>query len=159
MGRDGTLSMRPLTARIVYSLCLCSLAACAALPEPVTTAGQAHASSTTASHPSGIAADLAAAMRRQAELTQVYGSTHPETAKAAAAASSLRESGLLADPQTFERNLVEALSYQLANARHDVSVLSALYGENHPEVAKTDGVVLALTVAINTEVRRIKSVT
>ena len=151
--------MRPLTARIVYSVCLCSLAACAALPEPVITAGQIPASSPTVSHPSGIAADLAAAMRRQAELTQVYGSAHLETTKAAAAVSSLRESGQLADPQTFERNLIEALSYQLANARHDLALLTTRHGEGHPEVVKTDGVVLALTVAINTEVRRIKSMT
>jgi uncharacterized protein involved in exopolysaccharide biosynthesis len=151
--------MRPLTARIVYSVCLCSLAACAALPEPAATAGQTSASSSTASQPSGIAADLAVAMRRQAELIQAYGPAHPETVKAAAAVSSLREGGLLADPQTFERNLIEALSYQLANARHDLAILSTRYGESHPEVAKTDGVVLALTVAINTEVRRIKSMT
>lgn len=152
--------MRPLTARFVYCVCLCSLAACAALPEPAATAGQAAvAIPSPVAHPSGIAADLAAAMRRQAELAQAYGPAHPETAKAAAAVASLRESGEHADPQTFERNLIEALSYQLANARRDLAVLSTSFGERHPEVARTDGVVLALTVAINTEVHRAKPAT
>ena len=154
--------MRPLTARFVYCVCLCSLAACAALPErsaavdQASPSQQAAASSATAARLPGIAADLAAAIRREAELAQAYGRAHPETAKAAAAVASLRESGEHADPQTFERDLIEALSYQLANARRDLAVLSTSYGENHPEVARTDGVVLALTVAINAEVHRAK---
>ncbi len=114
-------------------------------------------SASTASGPAGIAAELALAMRRQVEVAQVYGPKHPEAARAAATVTSLRESGLLADPQTFEGDLVEALCYQLANARKDVAILSTRYGPAHPEFKKADGVVLALTIAINEEVHRIKS--
>lgn len=150
--------MRPLTARIVYCACLCTLAACAALPEPTAAAGSnASSSASRGSAPAGIAAELALALRRQAELVQVYGPAHPETTKAAAAVTSLRESALLADPQTFEGDLIEALSYQLANARQDLAVLSTRYGPAHPEFKKADGVVLALTIAINEEVHRVKS--
>jgi hypothetical protein len=151
--------MRPLTARIVYSVCLCTLAACAALPETPSAAPAPRMQSTghLILQPSGIAADLASVMRRQAELSESYGASHAETLKVATHAASLRDTGLLADPEEFEGNLIRALSDQLANARRDHALLVAHHGETHPEAVKAEGVVFALTTAINREVRRIKS--
>lgn len=151
--------MRPLTARIVYCACLCTLAACAALPEthPAAAPARTQSAEPLVLQPSGIAADLASVMRRQAEFAEAYGVSHPETLKVATQAASLRDTGLLADPKDFDGNLIGALSDQLANARRDHALLVAHHGESHPEAVKAEGVVSALTAAINREVRRIKS--
>jgi hypothetical protein len=155
---DGTIYMRPITARIIYCVCLCSLAACAALPEVQVASSEPMLSAQHVAHqPTGMAVDLAVAMRRHAEAEQTYGAGHAEVTTAAAAEISLRDSLQLANPQTFERELISALSYELANARQDRTALSTRYGEGHPEAMKADAVVMALTAAINVEVRRAKS--
>jgi len=145
--------MRPLTARIIYSLCLCALAACAVVPPQ----GAAAGAQATAPQPSGIAVELATAMRRHAEAVLTYGPAHAEVVKVTATETSLRDTGSMADPQAFEYNLIQALAYELANARRDHTVLSGRYGGGHPEAIKADAVVWALTTAINAEVRRAKS--
>jgi len=151
--------MRPITARVIYSACLCSLAACAALPEAQLAAPLAHLPPVQPSlhQPQGMAVDLALAMRRHVEAEQTYGLGHPEVATAAVAEASLRDSLAVANPEAFERDLISALSYELANARQDRTALSARYGEGHPETLKADAVVMSLTAAINAEVRRAKS--
>lgn len=147
--------MRPLTARIVYSLCLCSLAACAVLPEPAVPFGHNPKASTP--QPSGIAVELATAMRRHAEAALAYGPAHPEVAKVTVAEASLRDTGVMANPRNFKDELIQALSYELANARRDHATLSVHYGDLHPQALKASAVVSALTTAINAEVRRAKS--
>jgi uncharacterized protein involved in exopolysaccharide biosynthesis len=146
--------MRPLTARIIYCVSLCALAACAALPEPP--AAPAQAASQSSSHrPASIAGDLAAAMRRHAVTELTYGAAHPEAAEAAATQAMLRASG--SDIPDFQHDLIEALSYELADARRERTALSISLGHDHPTVRSADAVVLALTVAINLEVRRLKT--
>ena len=62
-----------------------------------------------------------------------------------AAETSLRDTGAMADPRAFEYDLIQALAYELANARRDHTVLSGRYGGAHPEAIKADAVVWALT--------------
>jgi uncharacterized protein involved in exopolysaccharide biosynthesis len=96
---------------------------------------------------------LARVMRERAELSVVYGELHPAMIEAAAAEMSLRNAGLAADPEHFHRDLIHALSDELASARKENRELAARYGAGHPEMLRTETVVAALTSAINAEVR------
>lgn len=96
---------------------------------------------------------LARVMRERAELSLLYGERHPAMIEAAAAESALREAGLAAEPAHFHRNLIRALSNELADARQESRELEARYGAGHAEMLRAETVVTALTSAINAEVR------
>jgi hypothetical protein len=59
----------------------------------------------------------------------------------------------------FKRDLIAALSDELADARRDRAVVAKRLGEQHSETVKADAVVTALMAAINAEVRRAKTLT
>ena len=143
--------MNPLTARAIYSVGLCFLAACAVLPErpPVTTAPAivVEASPT-------VAQQLAAATRDRVEATRTYGSKHPATIKAVAAETALRSAARsLGEQNDFHSELVAALSNELAAAMTLRDQASTRYGAMHPELIRADMLVRDLTIALNTEVR------
>jgi uncharacterized protein involved in exopolysaccharide biosynthesis len=96
---------------------------------------------------------LARVMRERAELSAVYGERHPAMIEAAAAEMSLRDAGLASDPEHFHRDLIHALSNELASARRESRELAVRYGVRHPEMLRAETVVTALTSAINAEVR------
>jgi uncharacterized protein involved in exopolysaccharide biosynthesis len=140
--------MNPLIARWIYCVGLFVLTACAVLPEP-----QEQAASAPAAQPAmATEVQLARVMRERAELSLLYGERHPAMIKAAAAESALRDAGLAADPAHFHRDLIRALSTELADARQKSRELATLYGDRHPEMLRAETVVSALTSAINAEV-------
>jgi uncharacterized protein involved in exopolysaccharide biosynthesis len=141
--------MNPLTARWIFCVGLCLLAACAVLPEPPRQAAAAPTVQATLT----TEAKLARVMRERAELSLRYGEQHPAMIEAAAAESALREAGLAADPARFHRDLIHALSNELADARQESRGLEARYGAGHAEMLRAQTVVAALTSAINAEVR------
>lgn len=142
--------MNPRLARWMYSAWLCFLAACAVIVSPPP----------EASAPAQIVApsvrpetELARVVRERAELSVRYGARHPEIAKVAAAEAELREATAGEDPSQSRLALIHALSDELADALQTRRELSARYGETHPEIRTAQGVILALTAAINAEVR------
>lgn len=141
--------MNPLTARWIFCVGLCLLAACAVLPEPskqAVAAPVAQIAMTTEMK-------LARVMHERAELSVLYGELHPAMVDAAAAESALRDAGLAADPAHFHRDLIHALGNELANARQESRQLAARYGVRHPAMLRAETAVTALTSAINAEVR------
>ena len=68
-------------------------------------------------------------------------------------ARALRDAGMAGDPARFHRDLIRALSNELADARQESRELEARYGARHPEMLRAETVVTALTSAINAEVR------
>ncbi len=140
--------MNPRLARWAYSAWLCFLAACAVIPSPPETAP-----------PSDIAApqirpetELARIVRERAELSVRYGARHPQLVKAAAVETALREASPDEDRGEFRRALIRALSDELADAMRARREIAARRGEADPELRVAQGVVLALTAAINREV-------
>jgi uncharacterized protein involved in exopolysaccharide biosynthesis len=96
---------------------------------------------------------LARVMRERAQLSALYRSSHPAMIEATAAETALRDAALAEDPDHFRRDLIRALSDELADALHDRGELSARHGSKHPELRRADTVITALTSAINFEVR------
>jgi uncharacterized protein involved in exopolysaccharide biosynthesis len=95
---------------------------------------------------------LAKVVRERAELSSVYGAGHPAMIEAAAAEATLRQHLLEADPERFHRDLIRALSEELADARRDQRLLGEGYGEEHPQMRRAQTAVRGLTAAINAEV-------
>ena len=141
--------MNPLTARWVFCVGLFVLAACAVLPEPPKQAAAGPAATVAMT----TEMKLARVVRERAELSVRYSERHPAMIEAAAAESTLRDSGLAADPERFHRDLIFALSNELADARQESRELATRYGATHPDMLRAETVVTALTYAINAEVR------
>jgi uncharacterized protein involved in exopolysaccharide biosynthesis len=141
--------MNSLTARWIFCAGLLVLAACAVLPEPPKQAAAAPAAEIALT----TEMKLARVMRERAELSLRYGELHPAMIQAAAAESALRDAGLAADPARFHRDLIRALSNELADARQESRELSTRYGASHPEMLRAETVVASLTSALNAEVR------
>ena len=72
--------------------------------------------------------------------------------EAAAAESALREAALTEDGSQYRRALIRALSEELSDALRDRRELAMQYGDAHPRMRTVQGVIFALTAAINTEV-------
>jgi uncharacterized protein involved in exopolysaccharide biosynthesis len=141
--------MNPLTARAIYCVGLCFLAACAVLPEPPPAVAPVAAAQTPS-----IAEQLAAATRDRVEASQRYGSKHPKAMKATAVEATLRSyAQSLAAPGDVHSQVVTALSNELAAAMALRAQAAARYGARHPELLKAEALVRELTVALNTEVR------
>jgi uncharacterized protein involved in exopolysaccharide biosynthesis len=140
--------MNPLTARWIFCVGLFVLAACAVLPEPAQQAAPAPAAEITMTTET----KLARVVRERAELSARYGDSHPAMIEAAAAESTLREAAAAEDRTRFRRALIRALSEELSDALQDRRELSAQYGEAHPRMRTVQGVIFALTNAINAEV-------
>lgn len=143
--------MHPLTARAIYSVGLCFLAACAVLPEPapVTTAPAI----SVQAQPT-VAQRLAAATRDRVEANRIYGPKHPAAIKAIAAETALRAfTGSLGERDDFHREFVAALSNELATAMTLRTQASTRYGAKHPEMLRAETLVRDLTIALNAEVR------
>ncbi len=141
--------MNPLTARWIFCTGLFFLAACAVLPEKLAVAVEAPATRTTLTPEM----TLAKVVRERAELSSLYGRRHPAMIAAAAAEHSLRETMLAAESKHFHRDLIRALSHELADARRHHRLLAAQYGEQHPDMRRAQTAVRGLTAAINAEVR------
>ncbi len=139
--------MNPMTARWIFCSGLCFLAACAVLPEPQIVDSAPAAATLPAPEKA-----LAKAMRERAELSGLYGADHPAVISAAAAEASLRQTALAADPAHFRRNLIRALSDELADVRRERR-MAERHGEQHPAMKRADTAVRSLTAAINAEVR------
>src|SRR5690606_17279715 len=130
--------MKPLTARWIFCSGLCFLAACAVLPERVIVAVEAP----VAARPEMTApATLAKVVRERAEFSSLYGEGHPAMIQAAEAEASLRETLLAAEPDQFHRDLIRALSEELADARQSQRTFAARYGEQHPAMRRADSAV------------------
>jgi uncharacterized protein involved in exopolysaccharide biosynthesis len=142
--------MNPLTARWIFCTGLCFLAACAVLPEPLAAAVEAPAVARPVLTPE---MTLAKVVRERAELSSLYGARHPAMIAAAAAEHSLRETMLAAESKHFHRDLIRALSHELADARRHHRLLAAQYGEQHPDMRRAETAVRGLTAAINAQVR------
>ena len=140
--------MNPRLARWAYSAWLCFLAACAVIPSPPEASAPAEIAAATVTPET----ELARVMRERAELSQRYGVRHPEMARVATAETELREATATEDRSQFRRALIRALSDELAGAMQARRELSVRYGEAHPEMRVVQGVILALTAAINAEV-------
>jgi uncharacterized protein involved in exopolysaccharide biosynthesis len=140
--------MNPRLARWAYSAWLCFLAACAVIPSPPEASVPAEIIATTATPET----ELARVMRERAELSQRVGVRHPEMARVANAEAELREATATEDRSQFRRALIRALSDELAEAMQARRELSVRYGAAHPEMRVVQGVILALTAAINAEV-------
>lgn len=141
--------MNSLTARWIFCAGLLLLAACAVLPEPPTAAAPMPVAAPSMTSE----VKLARVMRERAELSAFYRSSHPAMIEAAAAETALRDAALAEDPDHFRRDLIRALSDELASALHDRGELSARHGSKHPELRRANTVITALTSAINFEVR------
>jgi uncharacterized protein involved in exopolysaccharide biosynthesis len=142
--------MNPLTARWIFCTGLCFLAACAVLPEPLAAAVEAPAVARPVLTPE---MTLARVVRERAQLSSLYGPRHPAMIEAEAAETSLRHAMRSAGSEHYRRDLIRALSAELAEARYQRRVLIAQYGEDHPGLLSAETAVRALTAAINAEVR------
>ena len=142
-------AMNPLTARWIFCVGLLLLTACAVLPEPPKQAIDVPVAQNTMT----TEVKLARVVRERAKLSVRYGESHPAMIEAAAAETALRHAGLAADPGRFHRDLIHALSDELANARQESRELAISYGARHPEMLRAEAAVIALTSAINAEVR------
>ena len=140
--------MNPLLARWLYCVWLCFLAACAVIPSPP----EASAPAETAAPVVAREAELARVVREKAELSVRYGARHPEIIKAAATEATLREAFQKQNRGEFRRALIRALSDELADALRARREIAARTGEADPELRVAQGVILALTAAINREV-------
>jgi hypothetical protein len=146
-GVIGLLDMNPRLARWAYCACLGFLAAFAVIPP----APQASAPVQVATAEAAPETELARVVREKAELSVRYGARHPEMIKAAAAEAALREA--TQEDGQFRRALIRALSDELADAMRERREIAARAGAGDPELHVAQGVVLALTAAINREVR------
>jgi hypothetical protein len=141
--------MNPRLARWIYSAWLCFLAACAVIPSPP------EASAPVATAAAEVAApetELARVVREKAELSIRYGESHPEISKVAATEAALREVSEGEDGNQFRRELIRALSDELADAMRERREIASRNGLADPELRVAQGVILALTAAINREV-------
>lgn len=142
--------MNPRLARWMYSAWLCFLAACAVIPSQPEAAAPVQPVASAEATPE---VELARMVREKAELSVRYGRHHPELAKAEAAEAALREASHDENPGEFRRALILALSDELADAMQDRREIAARRGGGAPETRAAQGVVVALTAAINREVR------
>jgi uncharacterized protein involved in exopolysaccharide biosynthesis len=142
--------MNPLIARVVYCVGLCFLAACAVIPGP---AAIAPAPTATVEVAPTLAKQLAAATRVRVEASRTYGDKHPAVIKAAATEAALRAYAERTKPERFHDELVGALSDELASALAQRDQASLRFGDKHPEMQRTETLVRALTIVLNTEVR------
>jgi hypothetical protein len=141
--------MKPFVARCIYCAWLCLLAACAVIPP---TPSAMIASSEIAASEVAPETELAKAMREKAELSARYGARHPEMIKVAATEAALRQASEGEDRNQFRSALIRALSDELADAMRERREIAARNGERDPELRVAQGVILALTAAINREV-------
>src|SRR5690606_16109791 len=142
--------MKPLTARWIFCSGLCFLAACAVLPERVIVAVEAPVAAT----PEMTApATLAKVVRERAEFSSLYGEGPPAMIQAAAAAASLRETLLAAEPGQCHRDRLRALGGELADARQSQRTCAGRDGEQPPAMRRADSAARGLTAASNAGVR------
>jgi hypothetical protein len=133
----------------MYSAWLCFLAACAVIPSPPEASRPVE--------PAAVAitpeVELARVVREKAEISARFGAGHPEMRKAEAVESVLRQTAQAEDREASRRALILALSQELADALQNRREIAARSTQADPELRVAQGVVLALTAAINREVR------
>ena len=139
--------MTPTTARAIYCLGVFLLAACAGMPEAKAPAAPVAAVQISAT-PEVL---LAQAIRDRVEVQRLYGPKNVKWKQAEGVESCLREYASRANPH-FHRDLIAALSNQLADAMADRTRASFKYGPKHPAMIRAETAVSGLTAAINAEV-------
>ena len=139
--------MTPTTARAIYCLGVFLLAACATMPEAKAPVGPVAAAKISAT-PEVL---LAQAIRDRIDVERMYGPKDAKWKQVEGVENCLREYASRANPH-FHRDLIAALSNQLADAMADRTRASLKYGPKHPAMIQAETTVSGLSAAINAEV-------